>query len=74
MTGVKSCAGALIQSRFGISQVHWSEIDASLKRVNSPLFNQRREQRSESLTNPKVVSSPQHHCFKDNCHFLRKSS
>ena len=41
--------GALIQSRFGISLVQGSEIDASLKRVNPPLFNQRREQLSDSL-------------------------
>ena len=37
------------------------EIDASLKRVNSQLFNQRREHLSDSLIDPSVVSGQDHH-------------
>ena len=67
MTGLKSGAGHTypiqIRDKPGCSGRKLTPLE---QRVNSPLFNQRREQRSESLTNPQVVSSPQHHCFKDN--------
>ena len=53
MTGVKSGAGSTypIQIR-DKPAVRGSEIDASLKRVNSPLFNQRREHLSDLLIDP----------------------